>query len=412
MKRNVRHFLRRVQYPLIAGLSFFPVILLVQAFCAPELVDRSWLLPAFYLALAGVNLFLWRKIRIPFALLGGAVMAYLCCREHTGVLRWILLGEGIFYAGLLFWSLPFGAWDENRELPVGFLGFGIGLYLFLLVLEKFFLSQENLLLEPIMPWLTYGLFAYLLLTVLSMNRRGLIQASTGRQRVPAAMRRKNLLMICLLLGGGGALALLPQVAAWVADAVKGFIGLLLRLLMAEADPNETIPPETQGGIGGPGLMDGLEPAPPVYIGVWFEYLGSALLVLAAATLLFMILRKLFRTLQKLFKAVGDRIRESGEICEDYEDEITDLRAEYSRARRERRENRDRWPMGDRGLSPGEKIRYRFRMLLRRHPEWNEGVTAREKLPEELAGLYEQVRYGDRTVSEQDAKNFQKETKKM
>ena len=36
----------------------------------------------------------------------------------------------------------------------------------------------------------------------------------------------------------------------------------------------------------------------------------------------------------------------------------------------------------------------------------------ETLPEEAAGLYEQVRYSHHPATEEDAKNFRKETKKL
>lgn len=411
MKTKARHFFRRLQYPLITALAFFPMVLLVHSFFAPGLVGRSWQIPACYGVLAVVTILLPRKLRLQFSLLAGAVMVYLCCREHTGSLRWILAGEGAFYAVLLLWSLPFGSWDENQELSVGFLCFGLGMYAFLLIAEVFTRSQENLLLEQAVPWLTYGLVAYLLLALLSMNRRGLIQASAGRQKVPVAMRRKNLLMICLVCAAAGTSALLPQVVAWITGLGKSLVRLILGLLIHEGGEGETLPAGTVEGGGQPAL-DQFDDAGSsgVFVGELFRVLGAVLLVTLGSVLLFALLRKLFGAIGKMLKALGDRMNEGGE---DYEDEITDTREDgIGDQSGKTRRGRGRRLWNELGLPPGEKIRYRFRVLLRRHPEWTDGTTAREKLPEEVAGLYEKVRYGDRPVTEAEAKTFRSETKNL
>jgi len=40
-----------------------------------------------------------------------------------------------------------------------------------------------------------------------------------------------------------------------------------------------------------------------------------------------------------------------------------------------------------------------------HPEWSDGSTARENLPEEAAAVYERARYSEHPVSPEEAARF-------
>ena len=62
------------------------------------------------------------------------------------------------------------------------------------------------------------------------------------------------------------------------------------------------------------------------------------------------------------------------------------------------------------MEPGERIRYRYRLLSKKHPEWREHNTARENLPDSPAQLYERARYSDHPITPEEAEQFKNETK--
>ena len=100
--------------------------------------------------------------------------------------------------------------------------------------------------------------------------------------------------------------------------------------------------------------------------------------------------------------------------EDFSDEITRTRGKRlkkSKEMQEPQENKERLPMFSGRMTPVQKIRYRYRQLSRKHPEWTVQSTARENLQERAAGLYELARYSNHPVQEADAESFKKETKK-
>ena len=62
------------------------------------------------------------------------------------------------------------------------------------------------------------------------------------------------------------------------------------------------------------------------------------------------------------------------------------------------------------MTPVEKIRYRYLRMLIKHPQWAPGTTPREKLPQDLASVYEAVRYGGYVATEEEAAAFTSGTK--
>ena len=147
-----------------------------------------------------------------------------------------------------------------------------------------------------------------------------------------------------------------------------------------------------------------------------ELLELILLVLsvaAVAALLVLIMIRLFRRIKIWIGNVWEMLEKYADaVSEDYEDEITDTRGESSgerigKKRRTVRRKKEQIP-----ANPGENVRYRYRRLLRKHPEWTANTTARENLPRNLAEIYEQARYSGRTVTESDAELFRTESAKQ
>jgi len=96
--------------------------------------------------------------------------------------------------------------------------------------------------------------------------------------------------------------------------------------------------------------------------------------------------------------------------QDYVDEITDTREDGGEVSGSLLARIRRMAVSERGMSPAGRIRHRYRVLLRRHPDWHASRTARENLPEETAALYEAARYSGREVSEEEAERFVREAK--
>ena len=97
--------------------------------------------------------------------------------------------------------------------------------------------------------------------------------------------------------------------------------------------------------------------------------------------------------------------------EDFQDEITDTRedGESEHFRGKAKAAKPILPMTGK-MTPTEQIRYRYRRLAEKHPEWKHSHTARENLPKAAAQLYERARYSDHVITEQDAETFKNETK--
>ena len=134
--------------------------------------------------------------------------------------------------------------------------------------------------------------------------------------------------------------------------------------------------------------------------------------LVAVALIILILHRVVKLLvwllKKLWKGMG---RFATAVAQDYEEEITDTRAERAAKRNintPRNQNSNRKKQD---LDPRQQVRDRYRWLLRKHRRWGVDSTARENLSAEAAEVYERARYSDHPVSKEDASQFQNATKK-
>ena len=127
-----------------------------------------------------------------------------------------------------------------------------------------------------------------------------------------------------------------------------------------------------------------------------------------------ILWRIFRTLRsKIQELVVSLGKFSASVSEDYVDEVTDTRDEGSEEKLQRRRRNPKLSAREeRILPPGERIRYRYRRILSKHPDWVPGTTARESLPEELACVYEKARYSGFEMTEEEAAAFTGGTSKL
>ena len=100
------------------------------------------------------------------------------------------------------------------------------------------------------------------------------------------------------------------------------------------------------------------------------------------------------------------------VSEDYIDVITDTRDEDDQNVSREKKQKKLSASEVRKLTPAGRVRYRYWQLMRKHPEWAKGSTARENLNVAAANVYERVRYSNYAVEEEDALKFAEETKKV
>ena len=132
------------------------------------------------------------------------------------------------------------------------------------------------------------------------------------------------------------------------------------------------------------------------------YIGAAISVAFMAMILFRIGKKLVRSLRGSWDLLGKFLSASSE---DYVDEVIDIRDTGSAERIIRKKRRRVRFKDDPALSPGERVRRRYRFLRHDHNDWVPGATARENLPVHAADIYEHARYSERAISAEDAKAF-------
>ena len=404
-------FLRKCQFPLTLVLGLYPLIMIINGAFVPSLVALCWIFPVFCAAWAILCMVLPGKYRY-WAGLAGAVLLCLPVLFLPGpAVRWVALGEGVLYAVILMCCLPIAKWTEVDELPNGIMWLGMGLQLGAQVLQMLCKVYDMPQMAITTPWLTVSLLMYVLLAMLALNRRGLYTASTGRQAVPGAMRRKNTLFLLLFFGAAAILAALPAVGLLIEKTFSLLAGLIMLLILLTEPPTENVQGTRPSEAIKPTMMgSGTEdPGNPV-LSLLFEILAYTALIAAVIGILYFLWRKSKKWLPRLWKRISNHFLSS---TEDYVDEITSTRepgmAEKSKGKNgAKRVSRLR----QRSLPPRQQIRSRYQSVLQKHPEWEAGSTAREKLPDSASSVYERARYSTHTVTEEDVRKFREDTKKM
>ena len=140
---------------------------------------------------------------------------------------------------------------------------------------------------------------------------------------------------------------------------------------------------------------------------------TVLLQIAVIPLLILLLVKVMPKLMRKLNQLMASFRRFAEVSsEDYDEEITDIRDHDTTNRLKARTERWMRPSEERRLAPDQRVRYRYRKLLKKHPEWTSDRTARENLPEDPAEIYERARYSRDTVTAEEAKQFLSDIKKV
>lgn len=412
MKLNTNGFSVKCQHPLTLALAFFPLGWLIVK-DMPDTFRYVYIFPAAYVLLAWSCLLIPGKWRIPAGFAGAAALAGLGVYALPHGLLMALLP--VLYIVLLFMTLPIGGWPKHRELNLAWPVIGLLSHLLLQLL----IDGSRRLGEDVYGAATTPvLVSFLLLgvlTVLAFNRTSLESAAMSRRTVPLVMRRANSVIVIGLMSLGVLIAAIPAIGSALARVWDWIVQILLII----GEFLSAIMPQNQQGGGSAmpaeeseALMGGAAKEPSALMLFLEKVMSVAALIVAVGLLLlflWVIGKKLLRLARHLWARWGQFSAMAGE---DYEDEITSTRDE-SDVEREGLLSRLRRivPEDESGRSANERIRSRYKRLKRRK-DWSNASTARETLPESAAALYERVRYGGETLSDQEAEAFREGTKKV
>ena len=406
---------RKLQLLLIIACGTYPAVMLLLNMAAPELFRWGWGFSAGYVVLAFVAIQVKGSIRmtagVVMAIAGSAAVYFLVPNgARVGA-----LSASVLCSGLLIWSLKMGSWSKKEEIPIFWIAASIVCHILgqLLIRADSVSGGEGLARHSGM--FLIALYGFSLLTMLSTNRKSLTKASGKRQSVPESMRSRNGLLIVGLFILALLASLLPSVFARfreiVGRAIAWLVEWIIRLIPDAPnesefakDPVAMLPMEGMGQ----GTEEGMVLNP--FVEKVAAFVGALLSLALVAYLLYRIYLILREKIHELAKSLT---KFATNISEDYVDEITDTREDGTAEKVERRRRVSRLTAREeRGLPPEERIRYRYRRILSRHPEWEPGSTARENLPAELARVYEYARYSGMDVTEEQAAAFTGGTKNI
>jgi len=409
MRRGVRDFLRITQFPVIIACGTLPVPCILFAYLAPELLSCAWILPMAYLILTVISFFLPGKLRVVYGIIAGIGL----------ILPWIFAVRGqsliasliaaVIFAALLFWSTRIGGWSSHQELHSAWIGVCIGLQLLGQAVYYLDSLTESSALASLAVWFSASFMVMAILVLLSMNRNALNAITTKRPQMAVLIRKKNIFLVFVLFGVAVLFSLIPSMANGVVGFFLWLLQIYTKLTHVQGDlPQETIestvPTGTQAEVQ---LNVGLHTD---ILNVIFMVLAAVVLVVSIPVLLYLIGKQVVSAAKRLWKTL---ITDVANNIGDYDDEVTDTRTSVIGDQTEDTRTRRRsFLYNDRGMGAQERVRYRYKYLLGRHPEWKKGSTARENLPVETAAIYERARYSTHPISPEEADRFKTDTKKM
>ena len=410
-----RELLRKIQFPIMLALGIYPLAACFLAFLAPELLRWAWVLPAAYVVLSMLLLLLPGKLRVLLSIGGALTPILLGCLLLQGMNRNVSIVISAIYGGLLLWSLQLPGWDQRREISGGWLSTCLTI-----VLAGCFVSWLEVRLAPVAGEIRLATFGFVFLAMLSRNRDSLNLASGNSRGFTAAMQRKNLLLTAGMFAIALAVALIPSlynalaaVFAWILRLIQWLRALLASLMPVETTVETTTEATTVPLTTGEDWMGVVLEDKNIYKNEQARNILMTSVVLAVMIpgVLFVAYR-LVKLLIKGIHRLAQLLDQAAELRqEEFIDEITDTREDVSAGEQHRKKQALRPKRTAPGkLSPRQRIRYRYRRMQERHPQWKAHNTARETLTEEAARLYERARYSDHPMTDDDAVRFQNETK--
>ena len=405
MTETRKEFLRKAQFPLLMACAVNPVPLMLYVAFSPVLLPFSWAIPLAYVLLALLSFKIPGKFRLLYGIggcivLGGAGAALLLTGAH-----WISLLVPVVYAVILMMGLPIAGWDPSKEIQPVWYYTGAILHVGVFVFKFIYKAYNGGSYDAIDPGLLVSFFIMVILVMLSLTRINLNGSANGRQKPTAFMWQKNIGLTVIFFVLAALIAVVPALYQAL-EAFFSWIGDLIQRLFDSIEIEQIV-----NDMGGEGMGVPPDPAQPaeesllikilnvLFHIVWYGVLLALLIPVAIKTW-----KAIVKLLKKLFTGVSTYVSDASG---DYEDEITDLSDTAPKSRGPRFSSAE-----ERGLPPAERIRYRYRRIRSRHPEWERGATARENLPDQAAPLYEKARYSSHPITEEDADTFKANTRRV
>ena len=406
-----KEFWRKCQFLLLMIFAANPIPLLAYVAVAPALLPFFWVIPVVCFMLMVGAFWIPGKFRMVYGVAGCVVMVMVGAAFLLAVpskLAVITLAVPALYAVVLMMSLPVAGWAIEKELPPVWYWTGLGIHVGTFVFKFFVKTNLGISWDSIDPLLLVSFFGMAVLVLLSMTRINLNNSANGRQKPSAFMWQKN---IGLTVGFFVLALLISMVPAvyQVLDSFFDWIGQIIADMINNIKIDDFHPDDGPGGQTPP--ADQGEQGPVISDNILTLILNLLFILMGGSISLFLLIwliPRVFNSVRKLFEKFFSRV--SGYVnsaSEDYEDEVTDLRDTVVRQKRVRLTASE-----ERSLPPEQRIRYRYRRLLSKHPNWTGDSTARENLSGKAAAYYEKARYSTHPITEEDAAAFTANTKRV
>lgn len=402
---------RDFRFPLIVAFGTLPVPLVVFAYYAPMLLSLVWVLPVSYILLDAVSTRIPGKWRICYGVFEILLLAGAGWLAGKTAGNWTVLLVPGAYCVLLLWGLVLSSGDRNDQIgPLLYL-ICIGVHLGAQLLQYSARILENPALDPVRFWNAASFFCSALLALITLNQANLKSSTNGRQDASRVMQRKNLLLVLGLFVLGMLIASVPALVNLMGELFEWLvIGILWLIYVLSGKDGQSSGEAAEGGGNGEMMLPGADEVrqTPQWLTIILTVIVLVLVAAVAVYALYFFGKKLIIFAKFLTRISGKYLHA---VSEDYVDEITDTREGRENTSEARNRKNRLSSLDERRLPPDQRIRYRFKRLMQKHPEWDSGATAREKLTAEAAPIYERVRYSPYSVTEEEAQRFLAETKK-
>lgn len=392
---------------LVCAMALSPLYLLPGAVLLPGRLWLAAILPLPALLLTGFA-GLQPAGRRPMALaLAMALMAAVCAALFLRTAPFaMLLFLPCAVTMLLF--MPAMARPAHQEWTTRHLGAGLVLAIAAQVFGAFAAFESA---AAPLKWI---FVLYLFALLFSYNRSMLLDTGSASAKTLLSHNRVLLAVFCL------AALLLASLEA-VGAAVRAAILWIIAALSAAFLWLSTLFQQSPGG----GAVQGNDPFAVFYEGAEpgaFSRVAEIVLIAVAAligtALLLFIFKRLFRLLRRAFHALMDKLRLfKRRISADYVDQSETMldwgEIRHTAAKRLRRIKARVFPAPWEKLTPAQRVRRVYRLLLRRAAAPDPAKTAREmlssgalRLPADAAApaaaLYDRARYSTHPISAQEA----------
>ena len=406
MTEKKKEFLRKSQFPLAASLAIAPIPQLVYVIFGPNLVPFFWVLPLAYFLLSLLNFRVPGKFRMLYGIAASLVLAGVGAAAMLVVPSIFMLIAPIPYIVVMMLTLPMAGWGADKELPPFWLYCGFATHIFTYIIKFLLKAAWGVDWDAINPCLSITFFGMAILVMLSLTRVNLNNSANGRQKPSEFMQQKNLIFTAIFFVLAMLIALIPSIY----EAIEAFVSWLVNTIqkLIESIKIDNVINDMGDGTGTPPEQN--EGVP--FIDSLLTQLLDILFILVACVCCYLILRTLIPPLIRKLRDFFRKLRKgltsyAASVSEDYIDEVTDLHDTVTKVKGPRLSSAE-----ERSLPPQERIRYRYRRLLSKHPAWTRGSTARENLPELASPLYEKARYSNHPITEEDTDAFKANTRRV